>query len=226
MKYKYKYKVNKRFFDTWSREMAWVLGYIYADGCIVENPALYLTFHCLDREILEKINKALASNHPIRARLTYLTKKRELKKPYVLNIYNNYLITRLIELGVFPRKSNVIVFPSMPKGYVKHFIRGYFDGDGCVEDHRNKGKVDSKSKPLARFSSGSHRFLVQLQRKLLSLKIPTRVRRDKNAFVARVSPRIWKWLYKAKGEWYLERKYLRVKELRGFSKIRGRNLAF
>lgn len=41
----------------------------------------------------------------------------------------------LIEKGLCPKKSLVLTFPTtdiLPEELIHHFIRGYFDGDGCV----------------------------------------------------------------------------------------------
>ena len=45
-------------------------------------------------------------------------------------------INRLIELGCIPNKSLILKFPNKDiftnKDLIKHFIRGYVDGDGCL----------------------------------------------------------------------------------------------
>lgn len=38
----------------------------------------------------------------------------------------------LIQLGCTPKKSLTLRFPKLPKWATGHFIRGYFDGDGCA----------------------------------------------------------------------------------------------
>ena len=48
-------------------------------------------------------------------------------------IENKYLSKKLSELGVVQRKTFNIVFPQwLDKELYRHFIRGYFDGDGCI----------------------------------------------------------------------------------------------
>ena len=45
----------------------------------------------------------------------------------------------LIKKGCIPNKSLVLKFPSydtVPKELMSHFIRGYFDGDGCISLHQ------------------------------------------------------------------------------------------
>ena len=61
----------------------------------------------------------------------------------------------LINLGCVPRKSLIITLPDIPKNLMHHFIRGYFDGDGCIM--RLKGnRVNSA------FTCGSRVFLEEL----------------------------------------------------------------
>lgn len=42
------------------------------------------------------------------------------------------MVERLIQLGVVPRKTGKESFPEMPLEFERDFIRGYFDGDGCL----------------------------------------------------------------------------------------------
>ena len=52
---------------------------------------------------------------------------------YKLSIVGEHLQKRLIELGVFPRKSLILKFPTsdqVPEHLIRHFLRGYWDGDG------------------------------------------------------------------------------------------------
>ncbi|MSR87896.1 MAG: hypothetical protein EXS69_01880 [Candidatus Zambryskibacteria bacterium] len=59
-------------------------------------------------------------------------------------------------------------FPLIPKIIQRDFIRGYFDGDGCVYFKQHKAK-DRKRKRwvfTARFTSGSRQFLQSLHSEL------------------------------------------------------------
>lgn len=72
----------------------------------------------------------------------------------------------LLKLGLTPRKSLTIKFPNdIPNKYFGHFIRGYFDGDGCVTIKRGVGKY---GQPILKgiaiiFTSGSKLFLEGLR---------------------------------------------------------------
>ena len=47
----------------------------------------------------------------------------------------------MINLGCIPAKSKLLKFPTfdqIPEHLIAHFIRGYFDGDGCVWQGKRK----------------------------------------------------------------------------------------
>lgn len=155
----YKYSVNSDFFKTWSPEMAWVLGFIFADGCIMIGPRnggmLSIGVGEKDLEILEKINACLESNYIIRRKAT-----NKVTYCYRLDISKREIVDDLINLGVTPRKSKTITWPRIPDEYVWDFIRGYYDGDGSI--FYGKGYVDKNgfSKQQLRTSVlGTHSFL-------------------------------------------------------------------
>lgn len=57
------------------------------------------------------------------------------EKAYRIAIYSKELAMDLIKLGCFQNKSLILKFPTeqqVPKHLIHHFMRGYFDGDGCV----------------------------------------------------------------------------------------------
>lgn len=134
----FKYSVDESFFDAWSEEMAYVLGFMYADGDICEYAhirARYVDFSNSELEILKRIKGLLQADHPIQIR----QKGGNYKVFYRLRIGSHRLFKRLVELGVTPRKSLTMEFPDVPQAYFGAFMLGYFDGDGCVYlDKKNK----------------------------------------------------------------------------------------
>lgn len=63
--------VNKNFFKIWSPEMAYILGFFTADGCLTVNPrgSHYIEFVCNDKDVLEKIRDVMGSKHKISRRI-------------------------------------------------------------------------------------------------------------------------------------------------------------
>lgn len=83
-------------------------------------------------------------------------------------IYND-----LFELGLYPNKSLTVNFPKIPQKYLGHFIRGYFDGDGCIYFEKRKG---SKGQLIIKrirtiFTSGSKKFLEEMDNVLSGIGI-------------------------------------------------------
>jgi len=69
------------------------------------------------------------------------------------------LINDLKNIGLLPNKSLNIMFPKINKNLERHFIRGYFDGDGNIYIRKNKSSRCS-------ICSGSKIFLDELNKKL------------------------------------------------------------
>ncbi|MBU2540259.1 hypothetical protein KJ786_03855 [Patescibacteria group bacterium] len=151
--------------------MAYVLGFLYADGDIEDvrksSRTQYITFASVDKGILESIKKALGSEHNLNYRapraVTYKNGKTyESSGIYRLRIGSKKMFNDLLKFGLTPRKSLTIKFPNnIPDHYLGHFIRGYFDGDGCIFLQKAKGitKPIIIKKLSVIFTSGSYIFL-------------------------------------------------------------------
>lgn len=128
-----KYKIDEHYFDKIDTpNKAYILGFIYADGSNTSNYdknhyCVAITLHKQDSDILEKIRDELRSDAPIKFRTYGNTEICN------FNICNKYMILRLHELGVVPNKTLTLRFPEwLDRSLYSHFIRGYFDGDGCI----------------------------------------------------------------------------------------------
>lgn len=167
IKKEFPWKFNKEFFNEWSAEMAYVLGFLCADGYVYKNPrsSCYICFISTDKEIIVKIKDALGSNHKIGIRKR---KNKAWKTAYVLQIGSKDLFEHLNRMGIVQNKSLVIPFPLIPAKFLAEFVRGYFDGDGGV----HLGKYWRKNRNSwywefsVRFTSGSKKFLEGLWKAL------------------------------------------------------------
>lgn len=119
--------VNLHFFDTWSEQMAYVLGFIAADGCVSDNGMVQINLSYKDHQHNEKLRDLIYPGKPI---VKYISP--EGYEHSMFNFGSKYMAQRLMELGITPRKSLTLKFPCVPSEYLRHFVRGYFDGDGCV----------------------------------------------------------------------------------------------
>ena len=154
-----KYKVNECFFDRCSNEMAYVLGYMFADGSLEDAHYLrgkYVRVTSTDLDRITSIKRLLSSEHTIVKRET----DDRRKKRYMLRIGSHALFDRLNTLGVTPRKSLTMCFPAVPSRFLPSFTRGYFDGDGCVYIGHSPGGT---SRLTTIFTSGSEKFLSSLK---------------------------------------------------------------
>jgi hypothetical protein len=138
-----KYAINETFFDELNADSAYVLGYIWTDGCIKEfgrgSWGILLECSLKDREILDGIKKVMNSEAPVRTRRRKVPSGKEIEMSK-LCLYSNRLCKALMKYGIIPRKSKADPLPvGIPDELVFHFIRGVLDGDGSVgKDTRNK----------------------------------------------------------------------------------------
>ncbi|MDP3696736.1 MAG: LAGLIDADG family homing endonuclease [Candidatus Taylorbacteria bacterium] len=155
---------NEDFFKKWSPEMAYVLGFFAADGNMMrhKNGGCYIELTSNDLEILEKIKKVMDFDNKISLRT------RNSGISYRIQIGSKVLFEDLTKLGFTPNKSKTIKFPRVPTRFMKDFIRGYFDGDGCAHLGKHWAKDRNKLRWVfnMRFCSGSPDFLEDLWRKL------------------------------------------------------------
>jgi hypothetical protein len=165
--------INKHFFKKWSANMAYVTGFIFADGAVEDVRKSSRTCYTLisnnHKEILIDIKRSLHSNHQLRLRKPRWQVfpgggRYFCKASYHLRIGSKEIFDDLNRLGVTPRKSLTLKFPKVPEPYLNHFIRGYFDGDGCVHVDTHQGKFKHRLSTI--FTCGSRQFLEKLTKHL------------------------------------------------------------
>lgn len=128
------YTLNENYFNNIDTEdKAYWLGFIYADGFLVEPNSIGIALKNTDKSHLKKFINALDSDYAINDyekidSYGYSKYSRVLIRSK--NIYN-----QLMNKGVFLRKSLILKYPSkdiLPTKFNRDFIRGYFDGDGTI----------------------------------------------------------------------------------------------
>lgn len=113
-----------------SKEKAYWLGFLYADGCVHSN-SNEISISLKDRDHLEKFRKAIKSNNKIGESID--RRYNSSPKIYHFSIKDKQLKSDLIKWGCVPNKSLTLTkIPNIPRDFVSHFIRGYFDGDGSL----------------------------------------------------------------------------------------------
>ena len=135
-----RYKPNDHYFKTWSIEMAYVLGLLAADGHVTVTKRgqhiVVINLKESDRELIDRIKQFLAYPGPI-----HLQPKSNGETQAVLRMTSKEMVNDLKSLGLHQNKTYDLKWPeAIPEDLVAHFVRGYFDGDGCVHYQNTKFK--------------------------------------------------------------------------------------
>jgi hypothetical protein len=152
--------INKDFFKKWSRDMAYILGFMYADGNMIKNKrgGHYIAVYSNDKYLLRKILDVMESNHKIAER------KSSAGMCYQFQIGSKEMFQDLLCLGLTPNKASRMRLPIIPRKFIGDFIRGFFDGDGNVWVGRvHKERKTSHMTIRVYFTSASFDFLKDLQ---------------------------------------------------------------
>ena len=132
-----RFNVNHSYFRVIdSEEKAYWLGFLFADGCVRKTKSgsqVVLKLSTKDENHLINFKNGLGAEHNI----SYYRSKTKTKKgedsfsnSCVIRINSNEMVTDLIRQGCSPRKTFTIDKPNIDEKYYKHFIRGFYDGDG------------------------------------------------------------------------------------------------
>ena len=157
------YEINHHTFsEINSEESAYWLGFLYADGWVMDTNSVGLALKKSDLPHIEKYKSFLKYNGR-----TY-----ENSNAVSIQFRNQTIANDLKRLGCVPRKSLNLKFPTtdqIPAEYMTHFIRGYFDGDGSITNPENCA--------MGCCLLGTHDMLIQI---LNTIGIPNAHIRKKN----------------------------------------------
>lgn len=134
-------KIDEHVFDNIdTEEKAYWLGFLFADGCLNKRDNSFeLSLAEKDKEHLEKFNIFIKHSRNIKIKKINLNGK--IFNCYRCSFNSKHLCDTLKSYGCVPQKSNILKFPNIDlfnnKSLIKDFLRGYFDGDGCIT-HINK----------------------------------------------------------------------------------------
>lgn len=157
-----RYVFNENYFDEINtQEKAYFLGFLYADGC---NDKKYnrvtMALEESDGYILEAFRQEINSNKPLND-VVYNT--RENNKPQKMIVLNGEnFCDKMIKKGLVPNKSLIVTFPDfniVPECLMFHFIRGYFDGDGYIQNPDSNKSINIQITSSTLFCNGLGEFL-------------------------------------------------------------------
>lgn len=128
------YDIDVTYFDEINTpNKAYIMGLFYADGCNkTSKRQVDISLQEEDIHILEDIKREIKTSRPLSFK-NYKDKNPNHKNQYKLSITNKHISETLSSLGMVDAKSLVLEFPKwLNEDLYSHFIRGYFDGDGCL----------------------------------------------------------------------------------------------
>jgi hypothetical protein len=122
-----------KFFETWTEQSAYVIGFFAADGWISKRgpESIRIGFGQKDRDVLDSIRDAIGVGE-------VYPKSNGMHRYYIQSVR---VYERLCDIfgNDVHGKSHTLQWPNIPDEYVRHFLRGSVDGDGSLfrnnQDH-------------------------------------------------------------------------------------------
>lgn len=164
-----KYFFDEDFFSVIDTEdKAYWLGFIAADGSIIHGSKyLEITLKATDGVHLFKMADSLGCSREV---VKYRNQKCGNKRyPAArITLYSPKMCNDLSMYGIIQRKGFVLGFPSLEGEMLRHYLRGYFDGDGSISTN---GKYRKGNPKYAANIIATESFLVAFMRHMSSIGI-------------------------------------------------------
>lgn len=115
-----------------SERKAYFFGLLYADGNVFtggRRNKVSISLQEEDGYLVNELAKELKSCNKISIRIPI---NKTWKKQVSISINSKRLVNGLIKNNCIPKKSLIKEFPNIEKRLFGHFLRGYFDGNGCI----------------------------------------------------------------------------------------------
>lgn len=160
-----KYHYNQKLFGEINTEHdAYFLGILMSDGWVEdEYQTRMVGLTMCDEEVIKNWKEYVNTDKPIK-----VLHPKNRKVAYNLSLYSTEIVNNLKQWGVVPLKTKRTHIPNINYDLIRHFIRGYLDGDGGI-DHQNRTHV-------IRFASSSHKVLLEIEAHFIAMGLI----RDKN----------------------------------------------
>lgn len=199
------------FFPLNTRQNCYVYGLLVTDGCIMKDR---LSFNSVDKELVDLVYDTFKCGK------VYLRKSG----PYKIwqYEYSRKRIYRSFEkIGLGIRKTKVLnwdtLINNIPQEYHRDFVRGLWDGDGCMYIGKVPGSPHLKRYTIT-FASASKEMVYPMMEYLRNI-VPTNsnVQIMKNnfyhiTFSYKNATILSRWLYTNSGKLRLERKFTKFYE--------------
>lgn len=195
--------LDETVFETYSQGSCYWAGFLAADGCIDINGTVRIELAGKDKEHVSKFKLFCKSEHNI----SHNTAKDSYKVGFCSqkikdDLYYNYSLT--------VDKTHNLILPTLDASQYPHYVRGFFDGDGCITEFFNNRPMASIRVFL---TSGSLSYLEELLELLRNLKAVSGGSIQKKAancwhiqLGVKDATSFLHWIYQD-AEVYLDRKY-------------------
>lgn len=203
-----KYLIRNDYFGVIdSEDKSYWLGFLMADGY---NSGKFIRVDVQDEGHLEKLRDRIYINcdMPIR-------KKKNIangKDIFYLTIQDPNLLSDVEKLGIVNKKSHIAKYPNIDKKMDKHFIRGLFDGDGCLSY-----TMDGKYRRYTFSIVGSKDIITEVRNRILLIGVNIGFRKTKSIYELHIRGnrqiiKVLDWLYDDSST-YLERKFRKYDDM-------------
>ena len=164
-----KYHLDETFFEKIdTEEKAYWLGFFAGDGAITDENKVRLSLGSEDKKHLLKFKKAV--------KWTGKDYYHNDTNATEVNFRSLKIVNDLARYTITPNKTFTVKFPDIPKSLERHFIRGVFDADGCI----NRAIRINRGKPGqiyifqgGEFSiEGNKEFILALHLRFIELGLP------------------------------------------------------
>jgi hypothetical protein len=209
-----------------NNEKAYWLGFLYADGYVSTGYRWGIELAKIDYNHLQKLVKALSSNIKIRERT------RSNNGYCSIFFKNKKMYNDLVRNGVVPNKTNIVEFPDksiLPDKFIRDFIRGLFDGDGCYTFNKIKrvrkdrgGRIYDYISKEINFVSSSEIFIDKIREIIFQecgLKFKKSIDKRSGLYCLRIHSKVdmlrfINYIYPQDYDYiYLDRKYEKAKSI-------------
>lgn len=211
-----------------SEEKAYFLGLLMADGNVMvgfngeRSARVALALQRDDRCIVEALARFVGTDAPVHEKHFKGHAGIGASEQASLHIHDRPLADALIRCGCVPRKTFVKEFPNseiVPEEWLSAFVRGYFDGNGCVSGRANRRGIS------VTFSTASEMFANGIQEAMSRQGVNLRVRGYRSGKIYAVTTEtasfvlgIYHFMYD-NATIYLPRKRAEFEELLGHDQI-------
>jgi len=144
-----RYNFDEDYFESIDTEdKAYFLGFIVADGS-VNSISNVIQITQKEPDILYEFKKYIKYEGDLI--------KSKTRDVFDIKISSSKMKSDLLKLGISPNKTMSVSYPLIPENLQSHFMRGVFDGDGCISIHHDKR--DNSDRGQVNICSGSFDFI-------------------------------------------------------------------